>query len=322
MAYTLVEAAKLSNDILQVGVVELLTKDDPILERLPFQDMVGNSLLYNEETTRPSVAFYEVGDTWVESTPTVTQASAVLRILGGDSDVDNFVIATRSNINEVRQIALAQKILAVREEFNDSFLYGSNATNSKRFDGMHYMLRNLTYNTITVAITTATPVALSLERAEAAKDLIKFGQPAIALMTKGLRRYINKYLNGVGGITKTDIQGRTVQTLFDVPIAVSDHLGDDESCDLDYGTNQFGHNHADGSHGADDDGATSIFFLQFHPMAACGLQQGQITVVDVGDLETKDAKRIRVKWYCSAMMQSRISCSKVTGIDWNGTVTA
>lgn len=34
MALTLVEAAKYSNDILQKGVIELIVKDDPILERL------------------------------------------------------------------------------------------------------------------------------------------------------------------------------------------------------------------------------------------------------------------------------------------------
>ena len=36
MALTLAEAAKLSNDILKVGVIELIVYDDPILQRLPF----------------------------------------------------------------------------------------------------------------------------------------------------------------------------------------------------------------------------------------------------------------------------------------------
>jgi len=34
MALTLSEAAKYSNDVLQIGVIELLVKDDPILQRL------------------------------------------------------------------------------------------------------------------------------------------------------------------------------------------------------------------------------------------------------------------------------------------------
>jgi hypothetical protein len=146
------------------------------------------------------------------------------------------------------------------------------------------------------------------------------------VMSKLMRRSINKYLNGVGGITKTDIQGKTVQTLFDVPIVVTDHLRNNESADVQYGTNEasaavYGHNYADAD-GDDDDGATSMFFLRFAPEACCGIQSLGITTDRIGNLETKDAKRTRIKWYPGLMLQSLISCSKVTGIDADGTVTA
>ena len=47
-----------------------------------------------------------------------------------------------------------------------------------------------------------------------------------------------------------------------------------------------------------------------------------ITTDRIGNLETKDAKRTRIKWYPGLMLQSLISCSKVTGIDADGTVAA
>ena len=62
MAMTLVEAAKYSNDVLQKGVVELLVKDDPIMEPLQFKDIKGNGLTYNEETTLSGADFYDVGE--------------------------------------------------------------------------------------------------------------------------------------------------------------------------------------------------------------------------------------------------------------------
>lgn len=144
-----------------------------------------------------------------------------------------------------------------------------------------------------------------------------------------MRRSINKYLNGVGGITKADVQGKTVQTLFDVPIVVTDHLRNNESADLAYGTIDqvsgadpvYGHNYAD-SDGDDPDGGTSMFFLRFAPEGCCGIQSLGITTDRIGNLETKDAKRTRIKWYPGLMLQSLISCSKVTGIDADGTVTA
>ena len=68
MAMTLVEPSKYSNDILQVGVIEKLVKDDPILERLQWKNILGNGLTYNVETTLSGAQFYAPGDTWVEST--------------------------------------------------------------------------------------------------------------------------------------------------------------------------------------------------------------------------------------------------------------
>jgi hypothetical protein len=183
-------------------------------------------------------------------------------------------------------------------------------------------MTSLTLNTVTVATSTGTPVALSLLKAEEALDLIKNGKADVVLMTKTMRREINQYLNGVGGVTKTEVQGKTVQTLNDIPIVVSDHLSNDESCDKDYGTNQFGFDYGDGIALANDDNSTSIFFLQFAPIAFCGVQSQPITTERFAKLETKDAARVRIKWYPSVMLQSLISCSKVTGIAPSTTVTS
>lgn len=51
MALTLNEAAKLSNDMLLQGVVETIVHDSPILLRLPFIEIVGNVLTYNQVPT-------------------------------------------------------------------------------------------------------------------------------------------------------------------------------------------------------------------------------------------------------------------------------
>ncbi len=48
MALLLDEAAKLSNDMLLQGVVETIVKDSPILQRMPFIEIVGNGLTYKQ----------------------------------------------------------------------------------------------------------------------------------------------------------------------------------------------------------------------------------------------------------------------------------
>src|SRR4030066_425492 len=136
MAMTLAEAVKLSNDLLLQGVVETIVKDSPVLQKLPFVEIVGNGLTYNRENALPTVDFYDVGDTWAESTPTFTQVTANLKIMGGDADVDNFLKATRSNIQDLEAAVIELKAKALKDKFEDTFLYGDSAQNAKQFDGL------------------------------------------------------------------------------------------------------------------------------------------------------------------------------------------
>ncbi len=120
MALTLAEAAKLSNDVLLTGVVETIIKESPVLQSLPFIEIVGNGLTYNRENAAAAAGFFDVGDTWTESTPTFTQITATLKILGGDADVDNFLVATRSNIQDLEAAIVQLKAKAVQQKFDET----------------------------------------------------------------------------------------------------------------------------------------------------------------------------------------------------------
>ena len=60
MALTLVEAAKLSQDALQRGVIETFVQESVILDRIPMLSIEGNAYAYNEEGTLPGVEFRAV----------------------------------------------------------------------------------------------------------------------------------------------------------------------------------------------------------------------------------------------------------------------
>ena len=115
MALTLTEAAKLSNDVVLQGVVETVVKESRVLDVLPFIEMVGNALTYNRENAMASAAFFDVGDSWSESTPTFTQVSATLKILGGDADVDQYIATTRSNVQDIEAAVLERRQVASRQ---------------------------------------------------------------------------------------------------------------------------------------------------------------------------------------------------------------
>jgi hypothetical protein len=137
MSILLAEASKLATDILLKGIIETIVKDSPILQKLPFIQIVGNSLKYNRERTLPTAAFYApVTGTWAASPPTFEQCSASLTVLGVDADVDNFLKSTRSNVQDLEAACIEQAAKAVRHKFEDTFLNGEVTGDANSFDGL------------------------------------------------------------------------------------------------------------------------------------------------------------------------------------------
>src|SRR4051794_29514048 len=98
MAQTLAQAALLSQNDLQRGVVETFVQESVVLDRIPLIPIEGNAYAYDSEATLPGVEFRAVNSAYSESTGTVVQATESLVILGGDADVDTFIVKTRGNI--------------------------------------------------------------------------------------------------------------------------------------------------------------------------------------------------------------------------------
>ena len=120
MAITQAEAAKLSNNMLLRRVIETIVKDAPVRSFLPFMDVTGTSVTYNREATMPAATFYDPLDTWTEASPTYTQVTTQLRVLGGDADVDNFLQATYADTNDIEAEVIANRAKAVAHMFAES----------------------------------------------------------------------------------------------------------------------------------------------------------------------------------------------------------
>lgn len=143
MALTLVEAAKLSQNDLQRGVVETFILASQVLDRLPLLPIEGNAYAYNEEGTLPGVEFRAVNSAYSESTGTFNQKTESLVILGGDADVDTFIARTRGNLNDQRAEQERQKVKAAVIKFQDTFVNGDTAVDANSFDGLKKRLTGL-----------------------------------------------------------------------------------------------------------------------------------------------------------------------------------
>ena len=225
MALTLAEGAKLSNDMLLQGVVETIVKESPVLRALPFIEIVGNGLTYNQENALPSIDFYDVGDTWTESTPTFTQKTANLKIMGGDADVDNFLKATRSNLQDLEAAVVELKAKALRNKFEDTFIYGDASASPKQFDGLRKLIPG---GQVVVAGANGAPLTLDL--LDSAIDLNR-GNPGMLIMSKKANRKLNSLLQAQQRFVDTmEVKGGfRVQVYNGIPIFRSIWVSDTQT---------------------------------------------------------------------------------------------
>ncbi|MHB0869802.1 MAG: major capsid protein [Chloroflexota bacterium] len=294
MALLIEEAAKLSTDLLQRGVIETIVKDSPILQMLPFMTIEGNSYKYTQENTLGSADFYGVNATWSESTATFTQQSASLAILGGDADVDNFLQRTASNLQDQRAVQVAKKAKAVAQKFEETFVNGDSFADPNAFNGM----KSLITNADQVVAAGTNGASLTTAMLDDLIDRVKGGKPDILLMSKRSRRKLKSLLQASAHYVERGESsfGRQVMLYDGIPVEVSDFIPDNET---------------QGS----SNSCSSIYALSFGAEEALsGLQNGGIEVIDVGQMETKDATRVRIRWYCGLALFNQLRCARLIGV--------
>jgi hypothetical protein len=301
LALTLVEGAKLSNDVVLQGVIETIVKESRVLDVLPFVEMVGNALTYDRENALPTAAFFDVGDTWTESTPTFTQVSTSLKILGGDADVDQYIATTRNNVQDIEAAVLELKSKALAHEFEDEFVYGDTAVDAKGFDGLHKLV--IASQQVHQGAGT-TPAALSLAKLDEAIDLVKPGKPDFLMMSRRTRRGISAYARALTSPVQFEASGFGQRVMFydGIPVIDSDFITDTEAI-------------ASGAFSAKTGGASmTVFCVKVGEGRLAGLTNGGVQVEAVGALETKDAHRWRCKCYVSMALFSTLALSRIDGI--------
>jgi hypothetical protein len=313
MALPLVEASKLSNTVVSQGIVETFVKDDPILARLNFETIVGNSYQYNRELSMAAAQFYGVNEEWVSSYPTADPKTAVPKIVGSPVELDDFLKKTRSNITDLKQELIDAAIKATKFTFMDSVFYGNATTNPKQFDGLHVLVSDTTYNTLIVDSGDTQTVPLQMAgHLDKAIDMIKGFKPSLIVSSRQMRRNVNKYLRGVGaGATATkDEFGNLLEHYGTIPWAVSDYITDTELT-------------SSGAYSAKTGGlTTSIFILSFDPKAFYGMQVEPMNFVPWTIMTGTNKEWANIRWYPTILVKSLVSCAKIVGIDADGTVAA
>lgn len=298
MSFSLAEASKYTQNQMKVGVIEELIRDSIIMQKLRFIDVTGNAYQYTRENSMGSADFYDPNELIHEDTGDVTSVTVALKILAGDADIDNFLKKTRSDKTDFEASEINRKSKALKWKFLETFWYGSVSANAKAFDGIHTILNGLPARTVNQGET-----GLSLETLEDQMDTILGGMPDGLWGPKRLRTLMTRYFRShvIDGVMMNNF-GEKVKEFNEVPIYVDDHLTRTEVASGDDVTAQTG-------------GTTmSLFGLTFDEDAIIGLQNGGLSIKNLGQVDNKDSKRWRLIWYCSLALTGTLRQLRVHDI--------
>lgn len=316
MAITLVESAKLCQTPLRKGVLETFVQSSPVLDRIPFKNISGNALAYNEEATLPGVAFRAVNAAYTESTGTVNQKVETLKIVGGDADVDTFIQQTGSDLNDQRAVQTAMKVKALSYAFQKEFIKGDISVDANGFDGLQ---KRLTGKQVIDAGTNGLAIIGDgsdaaifafldkLDELLAAVNGIN-GQNGAMYTNAGLLQKIRGATRRlkIDSVMEEDIGGKRALLWNGVPIH---DLGSDAA-----GTPVLGQDETMGT----SDLTSSIYAVRFGDdegdQAVTGLTNGGVQVKDLGELQDKPAWRTRIEFFAGVAVFGGKGAARLRGV--------
>jgi hypothetical protein len=288
MAITLEQQRLASNDQLQRGVIELLERTNPILQRLPFREITGNSYSYRIETDElGSVQFRSVNEPYIEDTAVFDRRTANLSILGGEAFVDRYLTMT-SPLADLRAEQLAIKTKLIGRRFTNEFLNGNATNDPEGFDGLSVL--TLPEQTMDMA-----DAEITLQDMHELMDLVPNANMIITSRTG--RRQLQRLMDLTPSLLTIgeDSFGAKVQQFSGITIAaVDDDLLPSRPAAVTGTVND-------------------IYLVELAEDGVCGIQNAEgVSVRDLGEIDERPGFLTRVEFYCSVMNQRPKALGRMT----------
>lgn len=311
MALTLAQAAVLSENDLQRGVIETFVIESRVLDRLPLLPVEGNAYAYNEEGTLPGVEFRAVNSAYTESTGVINQKTESLVILGGDADVDTFIVQTRGNLNDQRAAQTRMKVKSAVYKFQDGFINGDVAVDANSFDGLK---KRLTGAQVIAAATNGMSV-LGTSDADRHAFLDKLDEaiaavenPQVLYMNADIRAKLRSSARRLTMYDQTrDTFGRSIERYNGIELV-------DIGTKSDGTTKIIPQTETQGSSSV----ASSIYIVGFgqdeSDRGVTGLSNGGIQVKDLGEIDAKPVFRTRIEFFCGLALFGGKAAARLSGV--------
>ena len=280
---SLAQSARMTNDVLQAGVIEVLATESKLLQLLPFMNVQGSGYTYNIEKNLGNAQFRKVNGGYNYGAIETIPVTERIVILGDEAIVDTYQIAVESDINNLMAIEVALRTKAIAHKFEKCFIDGGKAAGSgvpsesvaNEFVGI------LTRYTETAPANIPSN-ALSLFQAQVITktddligdldtllDMVAGGADCL-IMNKKTRRQVTAkgrafcdYRQGEFGTQFVQYGG------IDIVDVDGDLLADDVVIAAKFGAKE----------------------------AVCGLQNGGVRVTALGEMESQPQLKTRIEWF-------------------------
>ena len=299
MGLTLLEAAKSERDPARLAVIRELAEGE-LMSIIPFQDVEGEGVFYDQEGELPAVGFRGINETLDATYGVLNPQAERLKIMGAEVDVDTAIIDMRGPQAIADQVQM--KVRSMRMTFEDHVINGDETTNPRAFDGLRRRINVGSSQAINMN------GALSLTALDELIDACDaVGGEKVLIMNKKMRRRLNTASrnSSIGGFINYSQNefGRRVTTYGDVPIVVTDVNA----------ANQQIQPFTEAS------SSTSIYCVAFGDLLTTGLQgraRGQfgVSVRQLGEVPDAPVDRTRLEWYCGMAVMNGRSAARLYGV--------
>jgi hypothetical protein len=303
MAVSLYQSALIAQnngEFKKAGILQTFA-EVPLLGAMVMTNVQGNSFAWTREANMGSVEFRAVNGQYTEAAGTVETRSVPLKIIGGDLDVDRYLVQTHGP--EVRSAHGTMKAKLLGQTIAQQIIKGSTTAsggataNINGFDGLQVRygggfggnaIQDAGENADQIIANTGASDALSMKDLDSAIQAVD--NPTHILMPKKQKVNIVAFMrNSASLATSRDEFGRLVTTYAGLPIIEADVLGTAASLQ------QLGYNEGASSNRA------SIYVMSCSDMGLQMIQNGGIDVRDLGEQNSKPVFRTRVEWYCNVV---------------------
>ena len=304
MAVSLYEAALIAEADGQngpAGVMKTFARSAPLLQAMPIESILGGAYTWTREVSLGTNAFRNVGGSFSESTGQSEMRSIPLKIIGGDLDVDTFLIKTQGANIRPQKVEAKAADLAQRIAYNmikGSVLgIGGSTADPKGFDGLQVRygggfgstaVVDAGENANQIIANTGGSDALSMRDLDIAIQATE--RPTHLIVAKKMKINIAGYLrsSGTAIFMTADAFGTPVMTYAGLPIIEADTLGTVS------GLEALGFNE-------NNDSTTSIYVVSMGDEGLHLVTNGGVQTYDLGQLQTQPVYRTRVEWYCNVV---------------------